>query len=255
VDGYEASWGDFQQAAIPSDGRWAVKIMKVHNTALRRSLRGVYHATRLRWFQATHGIDISDSPSFDAEGLAAFKKALPGVRTYLEYGAGGSTVLASRYVDKLFSVESDAWFMRAVERKVRANGATAEKHFLHANIGMTEFWGKPAFTSYSEGRLRRWTRYPQMPWKHLEAAGLVPDLILIDGRFRVACMLECLVRVKDKSTAIFFDDYFDRESYSVVERFADMVDRAGRMAIFRRKPSMDVQACNEVLREHYGELL
>lgn len=94
-----------------------------------------------------------------------------------------------------------------------------------------------------------------MPWKHLEAAGLVPDLILIDGRFRVACMLECLVRVKDQSSAIFFDDYFDREPYSVVERFADMVDRAGRMAIFRRKHSMDVQACNEVLREHYGELL
>jgi hypothetical protein len=131
----------------------------------------------------------------------------------------------------------------------------SENHFLHAKIGMTEFWGKPAFTDYSEERLRRWSRYPQLPWKSLEAAGVVPDLILIDGRFRVACMLECLTHLDDQSATICFDDYFDRECYTVVERFADMVDRAGRMAFFRKKPDMDLRACNEVLKEHYGELL
>ena len=230
-------------------------MIKDHNTALRRSLRGVYHATRLRWSQVAHGIKISDAPSFDAEGLAAFKKGLAGARVYLEYGAGGSTVLASRSVQKLFCVESDAWFLRAVERKLRTTGSVSENHFLHANIGLTEFWGKPAFTNYSAGRLRRWTRYPQLPWKALQAAALVPDMILIDGRFRVACMLECLIQLNDQSTLIYFDDYFDRASYAIVERFADMVDRAGRMAIFRKKTSMDLEACNEALREHYGELV
>jgi hypothetical protein len=226
-----------------------------HNTAFRRSLRGVYHATRHRWFQVTQGIDISDTPSFDPEGLAAFRKAVAGARIYLEYGAGGSTVLASQFVQQLFCVESDAWFLRAVERKLQASGSASENHFLHANIGLTEFWGKPAFTNFSAARLHRWSRYPQLPWKFLEPAGMVPDLILVDGRFRVACTLECLMHLNDPSTVICFDDYFDRDSYTIVERFADMVDRAGRMAIFRRKTAMDRQACNRVLREHYGELL
>lgn len=232
-----------------------VTMAKVHNTALANSLRGVYHASRHRWMQVTEGIDISETPSFDAEGLAAFKKAIAGVRTYLEYGAGGSTVLASRFVRSLFSVESDARFLHAVEQKVHAIGSLSENHFLHANIGLTEFWGKPAFTNYSAGRLRRWSRYPQSPWKFMEAAGVIPDLILIDGRFRVACMLESLIHLNGQSTLICFDDYFDRDSYSIVERFADMVDRAGRMAIFRNKTTMDLQACHEVLREYYGDPL
>ncbi len=232
-----------------------VTMMKVDTRAFKHSLRGVYHATRHRWFQVAHGIHISDMPSFDAEGLAAFKKAIEGSRIYLEYGSGGSTVLASRFVQKLFCVESDAWFLRAVERKLHASGSVSENHFLHANIGLTEFWGKPAFTNYSAGRVRRWSRYPQLPWKYLKTAGVVPDLILIDGRFRVACMMECLIHLKDQSAIICFDDYFDRESYTIVERYADMVDRAGRMAIFRKKTAVDLQDCHEVLREHYGEVL
>ena len=230
-------------------------MVKMRNTAIRRSLRGVYHATRHRWFQVTQGIHISEMPSFDADGLAAFKSAVAGAHTYLEYGAGGSTILASHYVQRLICVESDVWFLRAVERKLRAMGSVSENHFLHADIGVTEFWGKPAFTNFSAGRLRRWSRYPQLPWKFIEAVGAVPDLILVDGRFRIACMLECLTHLNDQSTVICFDDYFDRESYTIVERFADMVDRAGRMAFFRKKQDMNLQACYEVLREHYGEPL
>lgn len=228
---------------------------KVHNTALGNSLRGVYHASRHRWMQVTKGIEIADTPSFDAEGLAAFKSAIVGVRTYLEYGAGGSTVLASQFVQRLYSVESDARFLRAVERKVHAKGSKSDNHFLRANIGLTEFWGKPAFKNLSAARLQRWSRYPQLPWTTLKRDGVTPDLILIDGRFRVACMLECMIHLNGQSTTICFDDYFDRQSYSVVERFADMVDRAGRMAIFHIKSDLDLQACNEVLQEHYGDLL
>lgn len=230
-------------------------MMTVHDTALRRSLRGVYHATRHRWFQVTHGIEISETPSFDEEGLAAFKRAIAGARTYLEYGAGGSTVLASRFVQRLFSVESDGRFLHAVERKVHSIGSESENHFLHANIGVTEFWGKPAFTNLSLARLRLWSRYPQIPWEAFKATGECPDLILIDGRFRIACMLESLVHLNGQSTIICFDDYFDRDSYTVVERFAQMVDRAGRMAMFRKKESMDLPACKEVLQEHYADLL
>ena len=237
------------------NGKWTGTMAKMHNSAFRNSLRGLYHATRLRWLQATHPIEISETPSFDAEGLAFFAKALTGIRTYLEYGSGGSTVLASRFVQRLFSVESDARFLQAVERKVRAIGSKSENHFLHADIGLTEFWGKPAFTNLTPARLQRWSGYPQLPWKSLNTAGVIPDLILIDGRFRVACMLECLIRLDGRDTTVCFDDYFDRESYAVVEQFADLVDRAGRMAVFRKKKSLDVEACNRVLREHYGDIL
>ena len=58
------------------------------------------------------------------------------------------------------------------------------------------------------------------------------DVILIDGRFRVACFLYCLLKSKEGSF-IFFDDYINRSYYHVVEDIIPAFDLCGRQAVFQ----------------------
>ena len=62
-----------------------------------------------------------------------------------------------------------------------------------------------------------------------------PDLVLIDGRFRPACLATTILRIK-RPVTVLFDDYRNRESYHAVEQFAKPVEMAGRMARFELVP-------------------
>jgi hypothetical protein len=57
----------------------------------------------------------------------------------------------------------------------------------------------------------------------------LPDLVLIDGRFRVCCALTTLLKLKDRKFKLLFDDYMDRPHYNSVERFSRVKSTHGRM--------------------------
>jgi hypothetical protein len=149
--------------------------------------------------------------------------------SFLEYGAGGSTVLAhSLQTPQIRTIESDARWLEGVMQT--AEGLlpryTGRYTGTHVNIGTVGDWGHPTDNS----RHMDYWRYPATPW--LEVAGHAPpDLVLIDGRFRVACCLMTLIYAQP-GTKILFDDYRPREHYHIVERFMQPVDQIGRMAIF-----------------------
>ena len=63
--------------------------------------------------------------------------------------------------------------------------------------------------------------------------------MLVDGRFRVACVLESLLSLSPLSeTKILLDDYVDRPEYAVVEEYAD-VELVGRMAVLHPRRLVD----------------
>jgi hypothetical protein len=196
-----------------------------------------------------YGLEVGDTPWFDPDGGEFYARALRGARTYLEYGSGGSTVLAAGIVDRLVSVESDHIFARAVRAKVE--GSRANTTMLMPDIGFTRHLGIPFFAKPRSWRVRRWKTYPKAPWAAFP--DLKPDLVLIDGRFRVACALETLLHV-DHEVPILIDDYVGRD-YRAVEQFADLVGMHGRMAHFRRKHSIDSVACKSVLEDYYRIVL
>ena len=61
------------------------------------------------------------------------------------------------------------------------------------------------------------------------------DVILIDGRFRVASAAASMLRAP--AARILFDDYTDRPFYWAVDAIGDRVAQAGRMVEFGRKAS------------------
>jgi len=178
-------------------------------------------------------------PHFENEVCTSyFEKRLREATTYLEYGSGSSTVLAAQLGKRVYSVDSDRIFIARVrEALVRHAPSTfTNVSLLYVNIGFTREWGQPVFRAPLPARLARWRQYYQKPWVSLNQAGHVPDLVLVDGRFRVACALISLQQLASNPNAILIvDDYVGRDWYLEIERFGEMIEVIGRMAVFKPK--------------------
>ena len=67
---------------------------------------------------------------------------------------------------------------------------------------------------------------------HWKARGEFPDLILIDGRFRVSCALKNLAALKNKEFHLVVDDYAERPEYSVIAKYGNLRKVIGTTAFF-----------------------
>lgn len=175
---------------------------------------------------------VAVKPHMDDEGFQCFSEKMAGVRCYLEYGCGGSTVYAAKVanVRSIIAVDSNQEWIDRVSSSIQGSAGT----FLiqHCDLGAIGDWGVPK----TDQRIRHFWRYVVMPWDAAKQHSLTPDLILIDGRFRIASFLFCLLSARE-GTTILFDDYFDRPHYFVVEEFCRVDQRRGRMAVFRATQS------------------
>lgn len=181
--------------------------------------------------------------SFPPEVAALVRSAYDNARIILEYGSGGSTLLASSLPDKLvFSVESDRAWALALQTRLDLSDLPSPATVHYADIGPTGRWGRPLDDSH----WHQYHRYPLQIWsapffRH-------PDLILIDGRFRAACLVAACLRTT-KAVTVLFDDYVDRPAYHVVEQLVQPVRIVGRMAEFRITPQVWPAAAQDLLIE------
>lgn len=197
--------------------------------------------------------DVPTEPHFDEESTRYFRQELAKARNYLEYGSGGSTVLANQLVTNLVSVDSDANFLADVREKLSRSDRRAMAKLIHVNIGLTVDWGMPVFTKPTRRRVRRWEEYAKAPWRYFRTIGQQPDLVLVDGRFRVACVLESLLSLSPLSdTKILLDDYVSRPHYAVVEQFAD-VKLVGRMAVLQPRRLVDRIQVRRLVKQYCAD--
>jgi hypothetical protein len=182
------------------------------------------------------GCSIDERPYFDDASTRYFMSVVRDCRFYLEYGSEGSTVMAARLNKPFISVETDKYFLKAVRKKI--GPLMAQQRLIHADIGLTGFWGSPMRgKNPSAHRLRKWNAYPGKPWRFISGEDM-PDLVLIDGRFRVAATLTCCMNLRNHPAAkILVDDYLDRPEYHVIASHAVLEQTVGRMAVFQ--PSVD----------------
>lgn len=166
----------------------------------------------------------------------------------VEYGTGGSTCYAAEVGKTVIAVESSIhWLMELVascsERELPGRIVP-----LWADIGETKEWGYPV----DDSRSKQWHRYPTSPWLYCEEHGLSPDVVLIDGRFRVACFLAACMAVR-RRTEILFDDFVGRPHYhSVLDILPAAFHVGDRMAVFEVEPG---QLKQNWLLENIGTFL
>jgi hypothetical protein len=196
-------------------------------------------------------ITVGDHPYMDEAGLAAFEAALEACSAYLEFGSGGSSIWAARSGKPFVTVESDGQFLKLVAEKANRVAPDHRGTFLHADIGLVERWGYPVDTDKTAEHLALWRRYPERPWG-VVAETVTPDLILIDGRFRVACALATIDRLDGGDWVMLVDDYVDRPHYRPIEAFGTLAATHGRMAEFRPRP-FDRQRLREAYEGFIGD--
>lgn len=166
----------------------------------------------------------------EEEALLRAHYAAAGV--ILEYGSGGSTVVGAEMPGKhVVSVESDKLWAKNMERFFEQNPPApgTDVEIVHVNIGPTAAWGKPA----NDEEWRRYPRYPLGVWRR--EGFRHPDVVLVDGRFRMGCALATAFSIT-RPVTILFDDYAKRERNHQIEEFIGTPRLTGRMAEFEVEP-------------------
>ena len=182
-------------------------------------------------------IQIPEKPSFvNAEAVEKFFDLLEKSSFYVEYGSGGSTVAAAKLGKNFSSYESSEKFLKIVGEKIRKLGKFDPENIDLNSIyyGPTRTWGIPF--PYIFNRFIFWKGMQNYSDPHWEKTKRYPDLILIDGRFRVACALKAIKSLKHQDNwVIIVDDYLDRQEYKIIEEFSDLDEILGTTAFFSKK--------------------
>jgi hypothetical protein len=167
-------------------------------------------------------------PHMEDAGNQCFREKIAGVQCYLEYGCGGSTVYAAKVanVPSIIAVDTNREWVDRVTGSIQ--GSEGRFFIEHCDLGPTGDWGVPK----SDEKRKFFWRYVVTPWNTAKQNSLTPELVLIDGRFRIASFLFSLLSAPE-GTTILFDDYFDRPHYAVAEEFCRVDQRRGRMAVFK----------------------
>lgn len=163
-----------------------------------------------------------------------FYKYLDKASVYFEYGTGGSTYQANsrNNIVRIYSVDSDLNWLQKLQQNIKSTKAT---FFFNEMDVLPNTCGHPGpkcnntqRANYSN-HIRNLTKDEQ----------LKIDLVMIDGRFRVACCLKCFDVIKS-DCFIAFDDFLNRKWFHIVLDYYDIVEKTTdeRMVILQKKKNV-----------------
>lgn len=154
-------------------------------------------------------------------------------KNVVEFGGGGSTFQISKIARTLTTIESDKYFANLLKSKLEFKSTSCPVYILYANIGITKIYGAP-IDSLSFIYRNRYPSYTDIYFKNLISYPPV-DVIIIDGRFRLATALATLLHINHRYTLIF-DDYYSRDYYHVFDEFSKTGTKLGDTLIVTLNP-------------------
>ncbi len=186
-------------------------------------------------------------PQMSSDEIAVVRECFSKAGSLVEFGCGGSTLMAVRSpsLRRIWSVESDpTWIAKLrAEADIAAAEHDRRLRLLGVDIGTVGEYGFPRDKAACEA----WPRYSESVWD--DAAAVETDLVLVDGRFRVACALEAIARCRPHMV-LLFHDFWNRTHYHPVLAFTDWLGSCDSLAILRRKPSIDPAKFDAVRRAY-----
>ena len=168
------------------------------------------------------------------EELSLFWRTIPKEGTCLEFGMGGSTRLFfARGAAVLYSVEGDPDFIITVcdDSLLRSKIAACRFFPVYADIGPVKKWGYPTGLPTPS-----WLNYHHAMWEKIPAKDV--DFVLIDGRFRVACALQCFLRCRT-DTIYLIHDFTIRPHYARILQHTEVLARGGSSVLLKRRARPD----------------
>ncbi|MAV64076.1 MAG: hypothetical protein CMG00_02670 [Candidatus Marinimicrobia bacterium] len=167
-----------------------------------------------------------------------FKNNAIELSIYGEYGVGESTLwVYNNTKAKILAVDTSSEWINAV--KLKANSKDRIE-IEWVDLGDLGAWGMPL--SYKKRDYIY--NYVNSVWSRKEK----PQLVLIDGRFRVACFLTSLLNGAP-GTKLIFDDYINRPKYHIVEEYIKPYEIFGRQALFIIPDKIDVESIQKAINQ------
>ena len=165
-----------------------------------------------------------------------FYKYLDNANVYFEYGSGGSTYQASirKNIKTIYSVESDITWQKKLNQTIKN---TNINYIYNEMDTKPNTWGNPGKNATDIQKINYSNQITKLSKEEQDSI----DLVLIDGRFRVACCLKCYYIIKD-NCMIAFDDFLNRESYHIVLKYFDIIEKTkdNRMVILKKKKDVNI---------------
>jgi hypothetical protein len=160
-------------------------------------------------------------PHFHKNDKKLFYKYLNLSTNYFEFGSGGSTYQASirQNLQKIYSVESDIHWFQILESKLIRNKEKINLNLIDLKCKSND-WGNPGKGSSIDD----WKKYSNAICNLNNEEKQKLDLILIDGRFRVACCLKCF-NIISENCFIIFDDFLNRNQYHIVLNYYNIIEK------------------------------
>jgi hypothetical protein len=165
---------------------------------------------------------------------------------YLEFGSGESTIYASRSsrVQTIVSVESSQEYIDGnlkPNQDINTALSTGKLRFHRIDIGETVHWGYPK----DKSKMHLWPNYSLSVFSEKKDF----DLVLIDGRFRVACTLNTLLNTPD-NCLIMIHDFWNRPEYHIVLKFLNIKERIDTLGIFTKKNNVNQQEIESLIKKY-----
>ena len=205
---------------------------------------------------------IPEQPHMRPKEAELLEQWLPTGGKVLEFGAGSSTkFFFAKGAGLVASVESDVTFLEVLAADPVVGFFHKKERWLplHADIGETGFLGYPL--EQDKGELA--FNYYHGIWDGLRAffhpAGgeapaadnkIRPDLVLIDGRFRVACFCATLLHCGLERLPIFIHDFWNRPQYHCVLDFAEVRGRSDTAVLLLPKERIRWPLLKSIFEEH-----
>jgi len=184
-------------------------------------------------------------PAMSSAPLARLEELLTGCESYLEYGCGGSTTLAAKLgVKNIIYCDSSNEWIDSVSKFI-CSYPEINSFPVFVDIGLVVEWGRPQ----DQSKAVFWKNYCYKLWIIAKNNNINPELVLIDGRFRVACFLASMMFGKS-GTKILFDDYCNREYYKIIETIIKPIHIYDTLAEFVIPAQFDRNASLLMLLEY-----
>ena len=173
-----------------------------------------------------------------------FKYELNKSKFYLEYGSGSSTLLAHKLNKNFLTVEGDNNFYKYMKKKIKSD------KILLKSLGIVKDFSIPINSKFDydlkeidNKQKIRVKNYCNEVLEDLEKKKIIPDLILVDGRYRTLTGIYIYNFFKNKNVKfkIIFDDYIDRKHYHTLEKFFEIekFERFGIATKLKKNSNMD----------------
>ena len=150
---------------------------------------------------------------------------LKGSKSYLEIGCGGSTVEAPKYVKRIVTIDNSLEWIDLVKQSV---DPSTDITYIYVEMPIRpKNYGRPT-ENCTDVQKRDYSRVIDT----IDCSDV--DLVLIDGRFRVAVALHLSPKITE-DVVVLFDDYIPRPQYKIVEKYYDIVEIVDNSLVSLRK--------------------